>query len=73
MNTLQESQPRHPLRERLALLSYWLLFILIPPIGFLVWRGITAESISAVFPLFLVLAFIGEHALRPWRRLWRLP
>jgi hypothetical protein len=71
--TALNQQPQHPLRERAALVSYWLLFILLPLGGFIVWRGITTASLTLLIPLFLVLVLVGEHALRPWRRLWRLP
>ena len=68
----QHEQSQRPLRERAALVSYWLLFILLPLAGFLAWRGITAATLAILLPLLLVLVLIGEHALRPWRRLWRL-
>jgi hypothetical protein len=72
MTALQQ-QPQHPLRERAALVSYWSLFIFLPLVGFIAWRGITAASLILLIPLFLVLVLVGERALRLWRRLWRLP
>jgi hypothetical protein len=73
MTTIQQQQPEHPIRERAALVSYWLLFIFFPLGGFLAWRGITASSLGLLIPLFLALVLVGERAFRPWRRLWRLP
>ena len=60
-------------RERLALASYWLLFVFVPLGGFLVWRGVTPASFVLLLPLFLVLSAIGERVFRWWRRLWGLP
>ena len=71
MLTLQPS-PAPSWRERLALASYWLLFVLLPLGGFFVWRGVSAASLVLGFILFLVLAATGERGFRRWRRLWRL-
>lgn len=68
-----QQKPQHPVREHAALVSYWLLFILLPLGAFLAWRGMTTVSLVLLVPLFFVLVLAGEHGLRPWRRLWRLP
>ena len=65
--------PKRTHRQRAALVSYWLLFVFSPLAGFLVWLGITAASLTLLLPLFFILVLIGEHALRPWMRLWRVP
>lgn len=66
---LPPTEPKHPYRERAALASYWVLFILSPLAAVTIQYGISTASIV----VFVGLVMIGEHALRPWRRLWRLP
>jgi hypothetical protein len=61
------------IRVRLARGSYWLLFILAPVATLLLCRGIRTTTFYLAFLLFVLLVLVGEHAFRPWRRLWRIP
>jgi hypothetical protein len=53
-------------RYRLALASYWFLFILVPTTLAFFILGLSAGVVG----VFVILAIIGERAFRPWKRLW---
>ena len=72
MNDDRPREPKSVFRCHAARVSYWLLFVFLPITGLLAWRGIK-NALPFVLPLFLVLVLIGEHAFRPWKRLWGVP
>ena len=57
---------------RVAILAYWLIFIISPVAGFWWWRGLTTTNFNIGFALFVLFVLIGEHAFRPWKRLWKI-
>lgn len=64
------------MRVRLALISFWALFIVAPMLLFIVWlawRGSSGLEAFAPVLLFLVLAAISERGYRLWKRLWGIP
>ena len=60
------------MRARIALISYWALFIIAPLCLFLVWRGFTVLTELLALLLFLLLAALGERGFGQWKRLWRI-
>ena len=61
-----------PIRQRLACLSYWLLFIIAPSfiVGSLLDRSTRGVFITLM--TFIGLILVGEHGYRLWRRVWKL-
>jgi hypothetical protein len=60
---------------RIALVSYWALFIVGPTFVIALWLIMLGHSIlSAVVssPLLLLFMVLGERGLRVWNRLWRI-
>ncbi len=59
-------------RGRLAIITYWTLFVLVPPIlPIVIWGGgvgIYAVSIG----LLLMLFILASRGFRLWKRLWGL-
>jgi len=60
-------------RQRMACLSYWLLFIVLPCILIGGSIELTVRGILILLMSFLGLVLFGEHGYRHWRRFWRLP
>lgn len=59
-------------RYRLARVSYWLLFIIAPAVVLFFIVGVSSSSAGVCFGVGVVLAIIGEHGFRPWKRLWKV-
>jgi hypothetical protein len=60
-------------RLRLALISYWLLFVIVPLVLVLWLTGLKALAVWLILPLFLLLVAVGERGFRIWKRLWKIP
>ena len=56
---------------RLPLLTYWLLFILSPLVIFAFMMTFSVPALMIGFVLLIVLAIIGEHGFRRWKRLFK--
>jgi hypothetical protein len=59
-------------RYRLALFSYWSLLIIAPAVVLFFILGASSSSAGVSFGVGVVLAIIGEHGFRPWKRLWKV-
>lgn len=59
-------------RYHLALLSYWVLFILLPMGALIVWLGASASNLAAYLIALVVLVVIGERGFRSWKRICRV-
>jgi len=59
-------------RYRLARVSYWSLFIIAPAVALFFILEASSSSAGVCFGVGVVLAFIGEHGFRPWKRLWKV-
>ena len=60
------------IRYRLARYSYWLLFIMAPVVGLFFFLGASGSRAASCFGFGMILILTGEHAFRPWKRLWRV-
>ena len=59
-------------RAKLALGSYWVLFIIGPLVVCFVLFGASVRAAGYCVPILVVLCVIGEHGFRRWKRLWRV-
>ena len=57
-------------RYRLARVSYCSLFVLTPAIAAFFALGASGSSAGASVAVLVILAVVGEHGFRPWKRLW---
>jgi len=56
----------------LALVSYWLLFVILPILAIIIFCGFSRATIFAGVSIFLVLLVMGERGFRLWKHLWRI-
>lgn len=62
----------HPLKAKCVLLSYWLLFILLPTFMLsFPFRGTPLMLLTALICL-LLFVVIGIRGYPEWRRLWKV-
>ena len=59
------------MKETICLLTYWLLFIILPcgiALSFLPsdWR------VASAIPIALIIILVGEHGFRKWKRVWKV-
>jgi hypothetical protein len=59
-------------RYRLALASYWLVFIIVPAALCFLLLGASSTSAGIAFGFAMILFLIGEWGFRGWKRLWKL-
>jgi hypothetical protein len=59
-------------RYRLARGTYWFLFIIAPAVALFFILGASCSDAGVCFGVGIVLAIIGEHGFRPWKRLWKV-
>ena len=59
-------------RYRFALVSYWLLFILLPIGALLVWLGASASNFVVYLAALVILVMIGERGFRGWKKIWKV-
>ena len=59
-------------RYRLARASYLSLFVVAPAVALFFILGASASNAGICFGTLVALAVIGEHGLRPWKRLWKV-
>ena len=59
-------------KDLLALVSYWLLFVITPILALIVFCGFSRTSVFAGVGIFLVLLILGERGFRLWKHLWRI-
>jgi hypothetical protein len=59
-------------RTKLALASYWALFVLAPLVTCFLLLGASAQAAGYCVPIFVVLCIIGEHGFRRWKRIWKV-
>ena len=57
---------------RLALCSYWLLFVMAPALALFFILGRSTLNAGVCFGVGVVLAIIGERGFRRWKRLWKI-
>jgi len=56
----------------LALVSYWLLFVILPTLAIIFFWGFSRATILAGVGILLILLVIGERGFRLWKHLWRI-
>ena len=59
-------------RYRLALVSYWSLFVIAPTVALFFILGRSSSNAGVCFGVGVILTIIGEHGFRPWKRLWKV-
>jgi hypothetical protein len=59
-------------RYLLARVSYWLLFVIAPSAALFFLLGASVKNGGVCLGTFAILAVIGEHGFRPWKRLWKV-
>ena len=59
-------------RYRLARVSYLSLFVIAPAAALFFILGASATNAGICFAVLIVLLIVGEHAFRPWKRLWKV-
>ena len=64
---------REPKQTRVALGTYWLLFIVIPLVIFGAVLGFSTLAFALGLLVLLVLTLVGERGLRWWSRLFDAP
>jgi len=56
----------------MALWTYWMLFLALPPFAVLLATGMTGRGFLVAVLLILVLLTFGSHGFRIWKKVWRI-
>jgi ABC-type transport system involved in multi-copper enzyme maturation permease subunit len=59
-------------RATLALVTYWVLFVIAPLAICFYLLGATARAAGTCMAIFVVLCIIGERGFRLWKKLWKI-
>lgn len=59
-------------RYRLALVTYWTLFIVLPLGALVLWLGAPQENFAVYMVALVVLVMVGERGFRSWKKLWKV-
>jgi hypothetical protein len=59
-------------REKLALLSYWALFIIAPLLVCFYLLGCSVKAAVICVPILIGLCILGEHGSRVWAKIFKI-